>query len=359
MPIFVEGNVITDVEGKYHYTLKKRIGTGSSGYVWSVEIDDVDNPRAVVKFFVREPDMTDEDWFAVTSSEYLFAKWSDEYSKSKNLSNPCESGSICAIRMFEVKIERVTIAGLVFANKGAIDLNTYYKMTLHPAFERGDRDFANRQALKIAIGILERIAVVHRLGAIHMDIKPQNVVVVVDSYDQIRNVFLIDFGIWCTPNGKQFMKAHNIPTSIIECRQESSKYYYETTQVFADPESGIFEHTRVLFDEPEHLAAFKKFDLFASAVTIWYAWAPEAYELIGLSPVAIDPVIKTKYMSEFIGYELPAGVGRLSDLDRAIFDDRGPLCFLFSKMSGPLNKRWSASQLISIFTELIRFNESH
>lgn len=355
--LFQIGDTLFDDQVKYSYTLRRLVGKGAHGQVWSAQTNDPENPSALLKIFLRTDIFQDEqDWKDMILPEYIFAKWANQYSADTGLPNPCNEGSICAIRMFEILFRGIRIAVIVFANKGAVDLHQYYYDTLFPALRNGNQEFVNRQGLAIAAGLMRSIRIVHRLGAVHCDIKPSNVVVVLDSFDEVKGVLLIDFGLWCTPRGKAFLREHGITNYTTECREYNQSYYFLTTPAFADPESLDWSGSRpAMFSEKEHLEKFKKFDLFSAAVTIWYAWAPDEYERAGSRLTALDPVSLSKYTPKFDGYILPEGTEGLGARSLSILKELGVLCFLFSKMSGPLNSRLSPRILEIMFANLAQF----
>lgn len=355
--LFQEGNILVDDRFEYNYTLRRLVGRGAHGQAWAAQTNDPENPNAIIKIFVKtEKFRDDQEWKDTILPEYIFAKWANQYSAETGLPNPCKDGSICAIRMFQILFRGFQIAVIVFANKGAIDLHQYYHDKLFPELRKGNQEFVNRQGLRIAAGLMRCIKVLHRLGAIHSDIKPSNVVAVLDGFDEVKGVLLIDFGLWCTPRGKAFIRAHGITNYSTECPEFNQSYYFLTTPQFADPESRDWSGTQpAMFSEKEHLEKFKKFDLFAAAVTIWYAWAPDEYEQSGKRTTAIDPVSLSKYTPKFQGYILPQGTEGLGTLSLAILSELGVLCFLFSKMSGPLNARLPPQILESMFMNLAKF----
>lgn len=366
--LFEEGQLLVNVnDNSKRYAALQLLGAGTSGEVWRVVApsDDDETRTAIIKFFDARVYRTQKKLMKKLRREYLFARWSTEIELHEGQLRPCENGSVCPYEVVVLMDQTGALFyGLMFNDNRGIDLDTYYKEYIHPALESDPDDATffsvDQQVFRIATLLAYRVAILHGLGAVHCDIKPPNILVTLDG-GRVVDVFLIDFGLACTDRAKELLTQMGEDPNAIDCASVVDadgirKYFYTGTPAYTDPQAltdSTENSTFRLFTAEEHISLFKSFDLFSVALTLWYAWAPRNYEMIGkqyVLPIPSRPTLLTPRNPGFI----PPGNIPIDDRERTILQNSS-VCFIFSKMCDNLERRLPADQIYLLFRELEMF----
>ena len=365
--LFPEGQLLVDVnDNEKRYATLQFLGAGSSGEVWRVVAPSGDETRtAIIKFFDARKYVTQKKLMEKLRREYIFARWSTETELREGQLRPCENGSICPYEVVVLMDQTGALFyGLMFTDNRGISLDTYYTEYLHPELRSSDdnevRLNVDLQVFRIAKLLSYRVAILHGLGAVHCDIKPDNILVTLDQ-GRVVDVFLLDFGLACTDRAKELLAQMGEDPKALDCSAVLDvdgvlKYAYTGTLAFTDPQAVVgptANSPHRLFTEEEHIRLFKSFDLFSVALTLWYAWAPREYSKVYKRYVLPIPSFASRLTPRNPGF-IPPGNIPINDQERATLQNSS-VCFIFSKMCGDLERRLPAYQIYLLFSELEAF----
>ena len=325
--------VIVDKLNSRTYTLIQLLGSGSFGDVFSATERTASDRRGqtvVLKQFVKGKNEDQRDFVFEYTKEFLIGQFLLESDLA------CHLQAVCAMRLFATQPGLVY---LVFPFTGSTSLHRFLPM-YSQAVRLKQRTIREMQivALDIAERLLNAIAQVHAIGVIHQDIKPRNIVVKLDSNDflKLTDLRLIDFGFACTEAADKYAAAVAADRMHLSCATpgEPTEFFYKTTMSFQDPLSLIDPASKrrrrnfKIFNKTDFEAAFRKFDIYAAAVTIQLLIDSEQWERV-----------------EF-GYRIEIRQAAWLDAsDTALFR-------LLSEMTGPLAARRAALQYSVEFEKL-------
>ena len=304
-----------DPHGADYYFIQE-LGHGAYGTVYSASSDGTRTPAFTVKKFVvnqaraltREQRETlgDDDSDESGSLELLFGvdyverEWHMSRIIERRLTDRfCQDDAICAVARF-YRNDQV-FGYIVFPYVESVNLAEYivryikrpkheYNMSLRalglqrqttpelllvaadPDDERAPEViealrelFALRQRLyPLADQLLTALTKLHRVGVIHKDIKPSNMLVELGAEHRLR---LIDFGAACAfnYNDEIFMERER---ELFGCAGP-----YETTKWFEDPLAHTYNPTTSI----ERRAFYEKFEVYAAAKTILCMMDPDIF----------------------------------------------------------------------------------
>jgi len=152
-------------------------------------------------------------------------------------------------------------------------------MDLHSCAMSHGGTFTPEEAMWILGWLVRVVDNLHRLGFVHRDIKPQNIMIDTDG-----NLHLIDFGISCTTDPSM--------SPIVRCRGDSAG-----TIVFLSPE--ILEGSYRMDIEKYYQTS----DIYAAGVTIYNLLTGQyPYDLEKVGPRGFDYAVDTRYHAIETGY---------------------------------------------------------
>lgn len=341
------------------YKLLARLGEGAFGQVWRVSGNKDPNRIFVVKFFYDSPSGPAEEMAKV---DYAIARWVKEVELRDSTLVPTRETSLFPYDLITVQattggMSGKTLHGLKFFDTGGMDLFEYREKVLEVELNNGreeSRLFVNKQNLKIATLLCKGLAILHKIGIIHGDIKLENVIVVLDKSNGVHRVYFIDFGLACAPRAREILVRMGIEMEKVTCpgRKNPStgefQYSYTSTPDYVDPASRNTDGSVKYFSEAEHLTLFEKFDLYSLGRAIAVLWYSERFGRVSfpdLSPLIPkyadrEPVISPK-----------------NTVERIILQESGIVALLLFKLVGPIDERYPAHVLEAMFEKVYRFAE--
>ena len=339
------------------YKLLARLGEGSFGQVWRVSGTKDPDQIFVVKFFFDSPQGSAEE---MAKADYAIARWVKEVELRDSTLVPARETSLFPYELITVQattggMSGKTLHGLKFFDTGGMDLFVYREEVLEAALNSGldeSRLFVNKQSLKIATLLCKGLAILHKIGIIHGDIKPENVIVTLDDSNGVKRLYFIDFGMACAPRAREILARMGIEMDKVTCpgrknpRTGEFQYSYMATPDYVDPASRKPDGRLKYFSEAEHLTLFEKFDLYSlgrAIAGLWYSFKFARVVFPALSPLMPkyadrEPVISPK-----------------NAVEKTILQESGIIALLLFKLVGPIDERYPAHVLEAMFEKVYQF----
>jgi len=368
---------ITISPGGRRYYYIQQLGEGAFGTVYAASSDrnQLNNKMYAVKEIETEAETrlvrSAGDEPATPYQEYEFTDMyvEREYLVSKLLDRRlgesfCDQNAVCAVeRFYRLDQQRGFI---VFPYTTPRTLGTYLAKFLHNRMQELDKEFADKfkgntidaeqldrlivqtlpfskqrtlylrslliklrdlqlVALTLAMQICKSVALMHAAHTFHVDIKPENILVVGGETDATRNqlrALLIDFGLTCAAEIASDQQLSEIERTLLTCDDR-----YETSELYQDPlavttrVSDVRDRNARFFWQ---LEMYGKYDTYAVGKTLQTIFDPALLTKFG-TPIAYPTVRSTKYMprgvfeliSEMTGeqnFQPPlSGMDRLTD----------------------------------------------
>lgn len=294
------------------YYLIARLGAGVYGETFTASVDARRRARYVVKMFIAQPDDKEELPATLLSRphdyDFYLKDVEREYLVSAVLRRRlggafCEDNVVCSIeRFYRVDYSRGYI---VFPYFGSLTLTNYlatfvharmrqYKLTvkrfgfsslstaeIQELTKRNDNTGANAHemvkelrliqltCINLARQILMTVAKLHSVEIIHMDLKPDNILVADDI------VRLIDFGIACVGSSLQDALFDVLERFVLVCPDT-----FMTTKMYEDP----LAPTMVVADDEWRVHTFSKLEVYTLGKHLQVIFDPSTISDVGHQP---------------------------------------------------------------------------
>jgi serine/threonine protein kinase len=348
-----------------NYT-RKEIGKGASSTVYALTPIGELTPTLIVKVLVRDAKTEPQVFIDSVRAEYLVSQYLQDIGERQL----CQDRASCALWV-RLASDKCLIA---FPYTNAITLYTFLESFVADPELRAST-LGKVTLLYIAKEILAALALMHKIGIVHSDVKLDNIVLERSEgslyVDNISRVRIIDFGLACSESARVQIYLNNIRSGeadqfLLDCNPTGKNgVSYLTTSLYQDPLSMELGKPKVFQDRALAQKAFVKFDLYAAACLIQYLFDAEQYVErikyklyynIDIEQTDFMPAWKVRATSRASSqssegseeYELVKEESSTDSEDRAA----DPLLSILKEMSGPLEQRRTAAEYAVAFEDM-------